>query len=640
MNARFGLSLAVLLASGCTTYAVQGNQKEARRADACMEEAILDLVHTSTAQELKDAGVHSRAASSLEATRNGDDGLFGTDDDVRFADLDAVDAVKQVGPSAMDALLAWAEPVCADGGIDPVAVCANDALVTFVNEASEEELKEVGVYWQGIDSILAERPFASPSEVDDASGVGDSSMAALEGWAEGSCRAQVVFSPQDYASSHLARVASEIDAATTTLDIAMYSFSDAGVMDAVFAAAAKGVSIRAVLQKASEDRKDLRDTTLSAKLEAAGVEVRWVNKIMHHKYVIIDGPRSELAAARDALLITGSGNWSYSAGTKYDEDTLFLRDERLALAYQREFELMWSNGRLIEWNESIPEVHGIEITDADLAAAEGSEALFTSANFRAYDSSRYGPTFTRDGDNSFVQDRLAELIGSAESSIWIASGHLRNRPIAEALLAAHAANPDLDIRVYTDGQEYTSAWWSDKGIQETEDCLAEALDADDEADCLEDGVYWGYQLHAAGIPVRFKLSAYRWDYRYAEQMHQKTLIVDQHTVATGSYNYSANAEFDTFENVAVLTSDRYAAAVDQYSARFLELWDTRRDEYEPLVDDIVYGTDDVSIVFPGMALTWDEVDYLKWLIREVCPGIDTGDYRENPSRHHDCTRGE
>mgnify|MGYP000474394852 CR=1 FL=1 len=638
MNGRLGLSLAALLATGCTTYAVQGNANKAERVDPCVEDAIVTMLATTDAERLKGIGVHTKAANSLEATRNGADGLYGTDDDVSFADLAQVDAVSQVGPSAMDALLAWAEPLCDDGGIDPVAVCASDAFLDFVNTATEEQLDAAGVYYSGVDSILAMRPFEDRASVDAAPGVGDSSMNALTRWAEGSCRAQVVFSPQDYDSSHLARVAAEIDGAQTSLDIAMYSWSDSGVMDAVFAAAAKGVSVRALLEKANSDRKNLTSSTLSARLEEAGIEVRWVNKVMHHKYVIVDGARTEVGEARDALLITGSGNWSYSAGTKYDEDTLFLRDEKLALAYQQEFEYLWTNGRLIDWNEDIEEVVGLTITPDDLDQADGAEALFTSANFRTYTSSVYGPTFSRDGDKSNVQDRLAELILSAEDSIWIASGHLRNRPIAEAILAAYAADPTLDIRVYTDGQEYTSAWYSDNGVAETEACLAEAIDADDEADCLEDGVYWGYQLHKAGVPVRFKLSAYRWDYRYAEQMHQKTLIVDQHTVATGSYNYSKNAEYDTFENVAVLTADRYGAAVAAYGARFEQLWETRREDYEPLVDDILYGSDDVSIVFPGMALTWDEVDYLKWLIGETCPDVDSWEYRENPSSHWTCDR--
>jgi phosphatidylserine/phosphatidylglycerophosphate/cardiolipin synthase-like enzyme len=632
MSARI---LFVALAVGCTTYVVpDAGDLAARAVSPCVEGAIVDWVNGADADALKAGGVHSRAADSLAATRAGDDGLLGTDDDVVFTTLAQIDAVPQVGPSALDALEAHVEPQCT---ADPVAACISEASLAFANEADAEQLKAAGVYATGANNLVDARPLSDMEAVDAVSGIGPSSLAAIDRWAEGSCRAQAIFSPQPYYDSHLARSAAEIDAATRSLDIAMYSFRDGGVLEAVLDAAERGVSVRALLDGASDDRNDLPGS-LSADLEDAGIEVRWVNKVMHHKFAIVDGVRTDLSQASEGLLMTGSGNWSYSAGTKYDEDTLFLRDERLLLAFQQEFEHLWTNGRLIEWNEAIEPVVGLTITDDDIAAVDGADAWFTSDNFRTYTSSAYGPTFARQGHLSNVQDELAALIGTADESILIASGHLRSRPIAEAVLAAHEANPDLDIRVYLDGQEYTSAWYSDQGVLETEACLAEAVDDDDREDCLEDGIYWGYQLHAAGVDVRFKLSAYRWDYRYAEQMHHKLVIVDGDTVATGSYNYSPNAEFDTFENVVVLERDRYAAVVDDYVARYDELWETRRDLYEPMIDELLYGTGDVSIVFDGMALTWDQVDELKWLIGEVCPEVDSDPYREDPSAHRTCER--
>lgn len=631
------LSVLVLLATGCTTYLVpDANDAAARTVLACAEQSIVDLVNTSDADALKAAGVHSRAANSLHATRAGADLLLGTADDVVFVSLAEIDAVAQVGASALDALeAAVAGTTCdANNGLQD---CIDDAFLELANTADVDALKAVGVYSTGASGLVAGRPFASADDVDAVSGIGPSSMAAMGHWAEGSCRAQAVFSPQAYYDSHLARTVDEIDAATRSLDIAMYSFRDSGVEDAVFAAAARGVSVRAILDGASEDRKDVPGS-FSAELEDAGIEVRWVNKTMHHKFAIVDGARTDIAQAAEGLLMSGSGNWSYSAGTKYDEDTLFLRDERLLLSFQREFEHLWSHGRLIEWNEAIVPVVGLDITDADIEAADGAEAVFTSDNFRVYESSSNGWTFARQGHQSNVHDRLADLILSAEDSVWIASGHMRSRPISEALLTAVAANPDLDVRVYLDGQEFTSAWYSGQETDDHDACMAEAIDQDDVDDCMEDGMYWGYPLHAAGLDVRFKLSAYRWDYRYAEQMHHKLVIVDGDTVATGSYNYSPNAEFDTFENVIVLTRDRYAAALDGYVARYQALWETRRDDVEPFLDELAYGTSDVSIVFPGMAMDYEEVDLAKDLIRDACSEVDDEDFRANPHHHMTCTR--
>ncbi len=326
----------------------------------------------------------------------------------------------------------------------------------MANSADAETLKGIGVYSTGANNLVAERPFVSLAEVDAVSGIGPSSMGALLDGSEAGCRAQAIFSPQDYWDSHLSRTAEELDGAQRSIDIAMYSFSDSGVKTAVLDAAERGISIRAILHKASEDRNDPAGT-LSSDLEDAGIEVRWVNKVMHHKYAIVDGVRTDLGQAGEGLLMSGSGNWSYSAGTKYDEDTLFLRDEKLLLSFQQEFELLWSHGRPVEWNEDIVSIEGLDITDEDIAAADGSEAHFTSDNFRVYESSRYGWTFARQGHQSNVHDRIAELIRSADESVWIASGHMRSRPISEAVLEARAANPDLDVKVYLDGQEYTSA---------------------------------------------------------------------------------------------------------------------------------------------------------------------------------------
>ena len=62
--------------------------------------------------------------------------------------------------------------------------------------------------------------------------------------------------------------------------------------EALGAAAQRGVSIRVIFEGAGGDRSD-PDGSVSAQLEEVGIEVRYVNKIMHHKFAIIDGARTE-----------------------------------------------------------------------------------------------------------------------------------------------------------------------------------------------------------------------------------------------------------------------------------------------------------------------------------------------------------
>lgn len=545
------------------------------------------------------------------------------------------------------------EPDLAPQRLERGEACAEAAIVTFVNdpETTSDALIAVGVYSRGARNVVAIRNgadalagttddhrFVDLAEIDAVSQIGTSSIDALLAWSDGRCLTDVVFSPQLYPVSHLARAAALIDEAERTLDVAMYSFSDSGVRDALDRAVDRGVTVRLVFEDANADHDDAAGSW-SASLEDRGIEVRWINKIMHHKFAIVDGPRNDVGAAATATLYNSSGNWSYSAGTKFDENTVFLKgDPRLVLSYQQEFDRMWDHSRAFVWNETIPAIGSVGITDADIAAADGSDAVFTSDNFRDYVSATYGPTFARDGSKATVVNRLVELIGSAENRVWIASGHFRSRPIVEAVLAKKAENPNIDIRVYLDGQEYTSAWTFDSERDEYDVCIAEAEDDGDLADCAEIGLHFGYALVEAGIDVRYKTYAYRWDYSYAPQMHHKYVIVDDAQVATGSYNYSFNAEYDTFENVAIYDRERYPELVDGFVANHAAMWETGAGSYEPLLADITSGAGDVPLVFGSMALTWAEVDVLKDEIRAACPVVDSEEYRDDPAAHLTCPR--
>ena len=364
---------------------------------------------------------------------------------------------------------------------------------------------------------------------------------------------------------------------------------------------------------------------------------------MHHKYAIIDGPRDNASQAGTGTLITGSANWSSSAATRFDENTVFLEgDARLNLQFQREFNLMWDWGRNVEWNESITDEPVMPVADTDISDAEGAESLMTSANFEPYHHSRYGPTFRNIGDSSKVRDALVQLIHQADQSIWIASGHLRSRQIFEALLTKRMHDPDIDIRVYLDGQEYTSQWYHQSELDEHQACLEGATDEDDLTECMNDGYYFGIALANAGIDVRYKYYAYRWYYGYADQMHHKYFIVDGEIVATGSYNLSPNAEFDTFENVVMLHAGQYRPVVASFVDNFERIWETGRDNdmvlYNDLMAMITQTDEDFPIVFTPMALSQGEVAALKDAIYDNCPEVNSDDYRNNPGGHRWCGR--
>ena len=628
------------------------------------EAAVLALVNDPAVdQPLLDdeVGLDVRAATNIIDHRDGADATVGTADDDLFDSIVELDDISYVGPSALASLLAYAQahgympgteaPTQAE--LDYVTLAlANDLSVTeqMLDDDVKLDSRAAGniVAWRagvdGIEGTADDRTFMNMAQLDEISYVGPSALANMRDYAVAhgyldevpSHVADIIFSPQPYYQSHNVAVSDIIDQAQTSLDIAMYSFSDEGIFDALEAAVQRGVTVRFVFETASEDRKKTGtalDNSRSARLENMGIDVRWVNKIMHHKFAIVDGPRTSLDQAKDAMLITGSGNWSFGAASKYDENTLFLQGaEEVTLRMQREFNHLWDHSRDFAYDTSIVPPSAIAISESDIADRADSHAHFTSGNFNVS-----GDTFSINSGSNVLADEIVAAIESATDSIWIASGHLRSRPISEALMAKKAQSPDIDIRVYLDGQEYISSWYH--GIQqgELDDCLAVATTVSQERKCLDKGFLFGYQVGQSGIDVRYKYYAFRWDYSYALQMHNKFIVIDGDELWTGSYNLSDNAEHNTFENMVVLRGLPHAATIATYEQKFLALWDTKRDgTYEALMTS-VQNDPVIDLVFEPMALTHAEVDALKDAIVAVCPEVYSQAFKDDPAAHQTCT---
>lgn len=535
-----------------------------------------------------------------------------------------------------------------DGGIDegsPEAL----AVLALVNDPAvdvDELDDDAGLNATAAKNIVQRRPYDTLAALDAVPFVGPIALAALLEYAKekgllggGEGNASVIFSPQPAEASHNARIAQLIDAAQHTVDVAMYSFSDAGISAALERAVDRGVRVRFVFETANEDKK-LTGSALqgskSGRLEAAGVNVRFVNKIMHHKFAIIDGPRDDVERAGTATLVTGSGNWSFSGGSTFDENTLFLTGQaELAMRYQREFDLMWNHSRDLVADPSL----AFEVSTADLSSIPddpGIDVLFTSDNF---DISEGSTTFRTDKSSLQVVARWVEAIQGARRSIHIASGHLRLRPVAQALIAARQANPDLDIKVYLDQQEFISASGDDFQKDEVEECLAEATSESQRFDCENKEFLWSRSVMLAGIDVRYKSYAFRWDHSYAVQMHDKYMVVDGEKLFTGSYNLSMNAEHDTFENCVVMEGAEFADVISAYEANFAAIWETgRADDLLPGLREQIASADPIPIVFPSMALTWQEFTDLRALIMENCTQVNSDEFRRNAAAHKVCPR--
>ncbi|MFO0677572.1 MAG: phospholipase D-like domain-containing protein [Polyangiaceae bacterium] len=442
---------------------------------------------------------------------------------------------------------------------------------------------------------------------------------------------EVVFSPQTGTATHTAKIAGLIDRAQKTIDVAIYSFSDANISAALERATARGVKVRLVFETA-RDEKGLTGPALvaskSGQLEKRGVDVRYVNKIMHHKMMIIDGPRDRKTTARTAMLVTGSANWSNSAATKYDENTLFVAGEQeLTLRFQREFNLMWDNSRDFA-SASFPfETSTLAIPDPITPDSADVDVKFTSANF-----DRNGTTF-KSTDRNEVADELVRAIQGATKSIHVASGHLRSRPVAEAIMAKVESDPNLDVRLYLDGQEFISESGHREQLADLEDCRTKAAgDAAKLLDCNDKGFLFGFMVGQKGADVRYKYYMYRWNAQTAPQMHHKYMVIDGSTLYTGSYNLSDNAEHETFENMTMWKGAKYASLVAAYEANFESMWTTgEADGKLAALNARVANDATIPLSFEPMALTWQQIVDLKANIRSNCRSVDSDAFRRNPT---------
>ncbi len=526
-----------------------------------------------------------------------------------------------------------------DPGVD-----ADRLIDSGLHTRAARNIVERRVGPDGLSGTDDDEYFQSIEAVDDVYYVGPVAMQQLANAVDDFCsdrpwrQATPIFSPRAYYDSHIDRVVDEIDRAERSIDMAMYSISDNRAISALGDAVERGVTVRVLYDGANGDHLDMPGSR-SAQLEDLGIDVRYINRIMHHKFAIIDGPQEELLQASEARFFSGSGNLSFGAATRYDENTTFHRgDPTVVLTMQREFNHLWENSRDLAWNEELEYFETLPIEADMIPPRDDLEILLTSENFETTYSNRWGAGFRLIDFSQAVADRLVELIEASESSIYMAAGFLRSRPISEALMRRWSEDSDLDIRIYLDQSEYISQWFNNSQRSTLEDCLGEAgEDEGDIYDCEQRGFIFSYELIDREIPVRFKNYSYRWHFSYAKQMHHKYIIIDEDTVATGSYNFSNNAEQNTMENVIVYGRKFYPDLVDAFVDNFETIWETGRDEgvYEALMTEIE-TSDEIDLVFEPAALTWEEVTAVRQAIRDQCPDVDSEPYRTRPQEHRTC----
>jgi phosphatidylserine/phosphatidylglycerophosphate/cardiolipin synthase-like enzyme len=137
------------------------------------------------------------------------------------------------------------------------------------------------------------------------------------------------FSPSDGTT---ARIADAIRGAGDEALFALFSYTKEEQTQALLDVRDAGASVRGMIENIDDPGAEY-DYLLSQNIE---VLYHAASGDLHHKYAVLD------AAGADPAVVTGSHNWSLAAETANDENTLIIRDARIARLFKAEFEQRWS----------------------------------------------------------------------------------------------------------------------------------------------------------------------------------------------------------------------------------------------------------------------------------------------------------
>jgi len=143
------------------------------------------------------------------------------------------------------------------------------------------------------------------------------------------------FSPADQTSNH---IVSTIQTAQSEIDFEMFTFTLVADDAPIVAAVNRGVNVHGIMDQSSlgyQPYSDLGSAMGPNLLVYSGLPGYYSNGICHSKYVMVDPCDYDWNA--DPKILTGSHNWSSSANTVNDENTVIVHDSSIVNQYYQAF---------------------------------------------------------------------------------------------------------------------------------------------------------------------------------------------------------------------------------------------------------------------------------------------------------------
>ena len=290
-----------------------------------------------------------------------------------------------------------------------------------------------------------------------------------------------------------------INRAHYTIDVAVYDFSYgsyANIAGAINSAYGRGVKVRWIYDGSSTNSGL---SGLNSAINKLASPTGSSYSIMHNKFMIIDA-HSPVPA--DAVVWTGSTNWSYSQMNTDYNNVVIIQDSALAHAYTDEFNMMWGSTGLIP-NSAVSKF-GPDKTDL-------GRHIFNVDGYKI--ELYFSPS---DGTNTQIQNSIS----SASTDLYFGVYTFTDNSDASAIMSKYSSG------VYVSGiiDNFSNS-------------------------------YTPYSTFTSGLGSHFI------SYSGTGIYHNKYLIVDPSNrcsdplVLTGSHNWSLTANSKNDENTLIIHSD-------------------------------------------------------------------------------------
>jgi phosphatidylserine/phosphatidylglycerophosphate/cardiolipin synthase-like enzyme len=146
----------------------------------------------------------------------------------------------------------------------------------------------------------------------------------------GGAKVDLYFSPSDSTNNH---IVTTINSAVTDLYCGMFTFTETTSASDIVNRKNAGAFAAAILDKYSSGTYTPYTTTLPGGLGTNFLGYNSSNTLYHNKYLIVNAS----APCHNPTVLTGSHNWTASADSKNDENTVIVYDDTIANQYLQSF---------------------------------------------------------------------------------------------------------------------------------------------------------------------------------------------------------------------------------------------------------------------------------------------------------------